>query len=64
MNGVKVVIPGYTGGFCLDSCTTVMLEPQNGIWDLYTSSNLVLFASQQWILSLKFYVNHDKYKQS
>lgn len=40
VNGVKVVIPGYTGGFCLDSCTTVMLEPQNGIWNLYTSPNL------------------------
>lgn len=40
VNGVKVVIPGYTGGFCLDSCTTVMLEPRNGIWDLYTSPNL------------------------
>lgn len=24
----------------LISCTTVMLEPQNGIWDLYTSPNL------------------------
>lgn len=22
VNGVKVIIPGYTGGFCLDSCTT------------------------------------------
>lgn len=40
VNGVKVLIPGYTGGFCLDSCTTVMLEPQNGIWDLYISPNL------------------------
>lgn len=40
INGVKVVIPGYTGGFCLDSCTTVMLEPRNGIWDLYYSPNL------------------------
>lgn len=40
VNGVKVVIPGYTGGFCLDSCTTVMLESRNGIWDLYTSPNL------------------------
>lgn len=40
VNGLKVVVPGYTGGFCLDSCTTVMLEPRNGIWDLYTSSNL------------------------
>lgn len=40
VNGVKVVIPGYAGGFCLDSCTTVMLEPRNGIWDLYTSPNL------------------------
>lgn len=40
VNGVKVVVPGYTGGFCLDSCTTVMLEPRNGIWDLYASPNL------------------------
>lgn len=40
INGVKAVIPGYTGGFCLDSCTTVMLEPRKGIWDLYTSPNL------------------------
>lgn len=40
VNGVKVVIPGYTGGFCLDSCTTVMLEPRKGIWNLYTSPNL------------------------
>lgn len=40
VNGEKVVVPGYTGGFCLDSCTTVMLEPRNGIWDIYTSPNL------------------------
>ena len=40
INGVKAAIPGYTGGFCLDRCTTVMLEPRNGIWDLYYSPNL------------------------
>lgn len=40
INGVKAVIPGYTGGFCLDSCTTVMLEPRKGIWDIHYSPNL------------------------
>ena len=38
--GIKAWIPGYTGGFYLDSCTNVVLEPHNGIFDLYSSPNL------------------------
>ena len=41
IDGVNEWPLGYTGGFNLDSETTVSLEPENGIWDLYDAEELV-----------------------
>ena len=39
-NGINIWPIGYTGGVYLDSITTVSVEPENGIWDLYSTYDL------------------------
>ncbi len=40
INGYKIIPQGYTGAYQLDSLTTVSLEPQNNIYDIYYSPDL------------------------
>ncbi len=41
VDGVSIWPIGYTGGVQLDSITTVSVEPENDIWDLYEADELV-----------------------
>lgn len=40
INGYSIIPQGYTGAYQLDSLTTVSLEPQNNIYDIYYSHDL------------------------